>query len=86
MQTTYYWDSDDLIKSAIVASKMPVPYPFRCKYESGCQYPYFEKKWLIPYSQRMKGYPWNTTYRREENCGQNLWFFVVLFFVIAIIK
>lgn len=94
-----FWDSDDLIKRAIVASNMPVPYPFRCKFSLGqfersfakcskscnSNNTYFDKDWLLPYSQRMKGYAWNTTYRREENCGQKIWFIMFILFVIAVI-
>ena len=90
MQQTYnvnYHDSDDLIKRAIVASGMPVPKAYRCKYERPCNVKntYFNKEWLLPYSDRMKGKLWITTYKKEEQCGQSLWFLLAIIFICVII-
>ena len=81
-----HYNNNELIKNALVANAMPVPYAFRCKYSGNCngKNVYFNPDWLLPYSDRMKGRLWRTTYRTEENCGQKLWFFIAILFIMSI--
>lgn len=84
---SHNYDSDDLIKRAIVASAMPVPFVYRCKYPGSCntRNTYFNKDWLIPYSDRMKGKLWRTTYKTEEKCGESMWFLLAIIFITFLI-
>ena len=86
-QTHYSSDNEDLIKRAIVQTAMPVPFKYRCKYEGSCNIKntYFDRNWILPYSDRMKGKMWTTTYRKEETCCQDLWILLLIVFICFLI-